>query len=298
MANVSKARTGVLIRTLFEILMAQPEGMRASDAMTALANSVQMTAYEAGEYDSGGRRFDKIVRFATVDCVKAGWFLKEKGIWSITDEGKQAYLAIHDPEQFYRKAVELYWKWRKAQPSEDVGDVDADIESEATKSASITLETAEEAAWGEIEGYLSSMNEYDFQKLIGNLLDAMDYHVAWIAPPGKDGGIDLIAFNDPLGTRPPRIKVQVKRNAKSSRIDVIGLRSFMAVLGDDDVGLFVALSGFTKDAELEARQANRRVTLIDATRLVELWTEHHDKLDDPARRRFPLKPVWFLAAGD
>lgn len=126
----------------------------------------------------------------------------------------------------------------------------------------------------------------------------MDYHVAWIAPPGKDGGIDLIAFNDPLGTRPPRIKVQVKRNAKSSRIDVIGLRSFMAVLGDDDVGLFVALSGFTKDAELEARQANRRVTLIDATRLVELWTEHHDKLDDPARRRFPLKPVWFLAAGD
>lgn len=185
MANVSKARTGVLIRKLFEILMAQPEGMRASDAMTALANSVQMTAYEAGEYDSGGRRFDKIVRFATVDCVKAGWFLKEKGIWSITDEGKQAYLAIHDPEQFYRKAVELYWKWRKAQPSEDVGDVDADIESEATKSASITLETAEEAAWGEIEGYLSSMNEYDFQKLIGNLLDAMDYHVAWIAPPGE-----------------------------------------------------------------------------------------------------------------
>lgn len=298
MPNVTKARTGVLIRKLFEILMAHPEGMRASEAIAKLAGSVEMTPYEEGEYDSGGRRFDKIVRFATVDCVKAGWFLKEKGVWSITEQGAQAYHAIPDPEQFYRRAIELYWKWKKAQPVEDPAGEEDDLASEAGKSASIMLETAEEAAWGEIEAYLAAMNEYDFQKLVGSLLDAMDYHVAWVAPPGKDGGIDLIAFNDPLGTRPPSIKVQVKRNAKSSRIDVTGLRSFLAVLGDDDVGLFVALSGFTKDAELEARQSHRRVTLIDTTRLVELWTEHHAKLDDPARRRFPLKPVWFLAADD
>ena len=107
--------------------------------------------------------------------------------------------------------------------------------------------------------------------------------------------MDLIAFNDPLGTRPPRIKVQVKRNANSAKIDVIGLRSFMAVLGDEDVGLFVALSGFTKDAEYEARQSHRRITLIDTAKLVDLWTVHHAKLDDGARRRLPLKPVWFLA---
>lgn len=116
-----------------------------------------------------------------------------------------------------------------------------------------------------------------------------------MAPPGKDGGTDLIAYNDPLGTKPPRIKVQVKRNANSSRIDVMGLRSFMAVLGEGDVGLFVALSGFTRDAELEARQSHRRVNLIDARKLVELWTAHHVQLDDEARRRLPLKPVWFLA---
>jgi restriction system protein len=55
------------------------------------------------------------------------------------------------------------------------------------------------------------------------------------------------------------------------------------------------MSGFTKDAELEARQSHRRITLIDTTKLVELWTAHHTKLADTARRRFPLKPVWFLA---
>jgi restriction system protein len=292
MANVTKARTGVLIRKLFELLLAQAEGMRASDALNALANAVELTPYEAGDYDSGGRRFEKIVRFATVDCVKAGWLVKEKGIWSVTEHGAQAFQTIKDPEQFYRQAVKLYWNWKKAQPVLDEDDAVEDI---AEKSASITLEQAEEWAWSEIEAYLAAMNEYDFQRLVGNLLSAMGYHVGWIAPPGKDGGVDLLAFTDPLGTRPPRIKVQVKRNANSSKIDVVGLRSFMALLGDGDVGLFVALSGFTKDAELEARQSHRRLTLINTTKLVELWTAHHDKLDDAARRRLPLKPVWFLA---
>lgn len=299
MPEVTKARTGQFIRKLFELLLAQPEGMRAADALAALAKAVELTEYEAGEYDSGGRRFEKIVRFATVGCVKAGWLVKEKGVWSVTEQGQRAYKTIPDPEQFYREAVRLYWQWKKAQPvMEGLGEGDDDIDEVVEKSASITLEKAEESAWYEIETYLAAMNEYDFQKLVGSLLTAMGYHVGWIAPPGKDGGVDLIAYNDPLGTRPPRIKVQVKRNLKSSKIDVTGLRSFMAVLGDGDVGLFVALSGFTRDAEWEARQSHRRVTLLDTTALVDLWTVHYVKLDDSARRRLPLRPVWFLAGED
>ena len=72
----------------------------------------------------------------------------------------------------------------------------------------------------------------------------------------------------------------------------------MAVLGEGDVGLFVALSGFTKDAELEARQSQRRITLIDTAQLVDLWTRHYAALDDSARLRLPLKPVWFLAGDE
>jgi restriction system protein len=115
----------------------------------------------------------------------------------------------------------------------------------------------------------------------------------WRTPPGRDGGIDILAFGDPLGTRPPRIKVQVKRQEGTVSVD--GLRSFMAVLGDDDVGIFVNTGGFTKDAMQEARtQANRRVTLVDLERLFELWVEHYSRLDDEARRRMPLKPIYFL----
>jgi restriction system protein len=138
------------------------------------------------------------------------------------------------------------------------------------------------------------MNPYDLQKLVGSLLKAMRYHVAWIAPPGKDGGVDILAYSDPLGTRPPRIKVQVKR--QKDKVDVDGLRSFMALLGDDDVGIFVCTGGFTKNAADEARtQEKRKVTLLDDERLFDLWIEHYRELDDVARRRLPLRPIWFLA---
>lgn len=295
MAEVTQARTGLLIRKLFEILLNHPDGIRAADALSALASQVQMTPYESGDYASGGRRFERIVRFATVDCVKAGWLIKDKGIWTVSTEGADAFKQHPNPEAFYRRAVQLYWKWRKAQPAPGL---DEDDEEAVEKSATITLEQAEEMAWAEIEVHLAQMPPYEFQDLVASLLKAMGYHVGWVAPPGKDGGIDVIAYNDPLGTRPPRIKVQVKRNANSAKIDVVGLRSFMAVLGDGDVGLFVALSGFTKDAEFEARQSQRRVTLIDTARLVDLWTRHYGTLDDSARLRLPLKPVWFLAGDD
>lgn len=293
MAETTTARKGELLRELLALLRRHPDGLQASDALRQLAEQVTMTQHEAGDYESGTRRFEKIVRFSSIKPVKAGWLVKQQGIWSITEDGMTALTRFPQPEAFYREANRLYRQWRQAQPDSDEA-LEADL---ASGSASITLEQAEEMAWEEISQYLSSMPPYAFQELVASLLKAMGYHVTWIAPPGKDGGVDILAFNDPLGTRPPRIKVQVKRNAGSPRIDVTGLRSFMAVLGEDDVGLFVALSGFTKDAEFEARQSHRRLTLIDARKLVQLWTGHHEHLDDLARQRFPLKPVWFLSSG-
>jgi restriction system protein len=100
-----------------------------------------------------------------------------------------------------------------------------------------------------------------------------------------------------LGTRPPRIKVQVKRQEQSVSVD--GLRSFMALLGDEDVGLFVCTGGFTKDAKAEARtQEKRRITLLNMDTMFDLWVEHYGKLSDQARRRLPLRPIQFLALKD
>jgi restriction system protein len=297
MAEITKKRTGQLLRKLFGFLADQPDGIQARDALKALAASVTMTPYESGTYEStGDRRFEKIVRFATVDCVKAGWMLKHKGIWVVTPEGITALNSMTDPEAFYKEAVRLYnvWKSNQSQLSSTMDTASVSIEEiEPAKETSVTFEQAEEQAWGEIEQYILSMNPYDLQYLVSDLLKAMGYHVGWVSPPGKDGGVDIVAFNDPLGTKPPRIKVQVKRVI--NRVTTESLRSFISLIGNDDVGLFVSTGGFTKDAEDLARvQETRKVTLINLEKLVELWIANYSQLADSARRRLPLTPLYFL----
>jgi restriction system protein len=292
MAEVTRRRTGEFLRTLFEILVKYPDGLQARDALKELESRTTLSDYEAGDYESGGRRFEKIVRFATVDCVKAGWLLKQRGRWMVTEAGRAAYSKYSDSEVFYVEATRLYRLWKRSQVDDD--DVEEESKGNTFREVSITFEQAEEQAWNEVQSHLRSMPPYEFQELVASLLRAMGYYVSWVSPPGKDGGIDILAWSDPLGTRPPRIKVQVKRYSDNVRVD--GLRSFMALLGDEDVGLFVTTAGFTKDAQDEARtQEKRKVTLVDLERLFDLWVEHYPKLDEPSRRRLPLQPIWFLA---
>lgn len=228
MAEITIRRTGELLRVLFEVLLEHPEGIRAKDAIAEVAKRVNLTPYEQGEYPSGGRRYDRIIRFATIDCVRAGWLVKRDGVWFLTERGKQAYESFSDPEKFYREARRLYNQWRSQLRDRE--------EAEEEKTAQALLEEEEEKASSEIERYLSGMNPYDFQRLVAGLLKAMGYHVSWVAPPGKDGGVDIIAWVDPLGTRPPRVKVQVKR--EQSPASVHAVRAFLATLMEGEVGGF------------------------------------------------------------
>ena len=95
----------------------------------------------------------------------------------------------------------------------------------------------------------------------------------------------------------PRTKVQVRR--RKDKINVEGLRSFMTLLGDQDVGIFVSTGGFTSDAESEARtQEKRKVTLLDLEKLFDLWVQHYDKVAESDKRLLPLKPVYYLAPSE
>jgi restriction system protein len=294
-AEINVARRGLFVRTLLDILSRHPDGLPAGAALAALRQQVPPTDYELVTVSSGESRYDNNVRWATTDLRRAGWLAKAKGVWSVTDAGTAAVRAITDPERFYRQVMKQVAASRTTAVTPAGSTTTPPAEPDRTTE--ITFDQAEERAWAEIEQYLRAMPPFEFQDLVADLLKAMGYHIAWKSPPGKDGGIDVIAHNDPLGTRTPRIKVQVKRQLQ--KVDVNGLRSFMAVLGENDVGLFVATGGFTRDSDDEARkQETRKVTLIDLETFFDLWVEHLPKLDDAARRRFPLQPIYFLAPGN
>ena len=286
--GITGKRQGIILQELFKLLEANPDGIQARVAIDTLAKRIDLTDHEKGEYETGGRRFDKILRFATLGPVKAGWMTKNKGLWSITESGQEAIKTFSNSEDFYREASRLYWQWRRAQPESEDSEEDTQ-EREAT----ITFEEAEEQAWNEIGAYLENIDPYNLQNLVAALLEAMGYHVSWISPPGKDAGLDIVAHTDPLGAKPPRIKVQVKR--RKDKIGVEELRSFLALINEGDVGIFVTTGDYSKDAQdLARQQERRRITLIDRTRLVELWIEYNEKLPLEKRDALPLKPIYFL----
>lgn len=290
MAEITRRRSGELVRGVFKILLDFPDGLPAKSVLEKLIDVVPPTDFEKTTYprQPNVRRYEKIVRFSTISSVKAGWLLKDKGHWTLTEAGRKAFNDFRDPEEFSREASRLYQQWAAEQPVEPEIPV-----ADASPDAATTIEEAEEAAWTAIEEHLEQMNPYDFQELVAGLLRAMGYHVVWVSPPGPDKGIDVIAHTDPLGIQGPRIKVQVKRRSDKTNVD--GIRALLALLGEGDVGLFISMGGFTRDAEDEVRrQEKRRLTLVDLKRLFDLWVEHYERIPEVARRLLPIRPVYFL----
>jgi restriction system protein len=181
-------RQGELVAGVFQLLTQQHmDGRPAKEVLARLRAQVPPTPFEANDYPNhpGVNRYEHIVRFSTIPFVKAGWLTKTRGQWSVTDEGSAA-LARHanDPEAFMREAVAHYRQWKKGQP--ETAD---EIETEEVVVAG-RYEEAEEAAFSETIDYVDAMAPYDFQDLVAALLEAMGYHVLWVAPPGPDKGVD------------------------------------------------------------------------------------------------------------
>lgn len=300
--GITTARQGELLRAVFRVLIENPDGLPGRQVLAKMAELVPFTEYESGHYPSNPNDPRGIIatRFWTVNCVKAGWMVKSRTAWQITPEGRAVYDSVTDPGEFARESQRQYEAWKRDQadlvdqPAEDFGTDSSDTE---VLTETMSVEIAEEAAWSSIQAHLTTMDPYEFQDLVAALLQAMGYHVGWVSPPGPDRGLDIVAYTDPLGATGPRIKVQVKRRQDKTNVD--GIRSFLAVLGAHDVGLFISAGGFTADAEREARsQENRRLTLIDLEKLFELWTGHYNHIDDADKGLLPLRPVFFLAPTD
>ena len=295
MAQLTQRRIGELMQAVFHVLSDNPDGLPARQVLEEVERRVQLTDFERSTYPTRPhiRRFEKIVRFATVAPVKAGWIIKDKGQWTLTDAGCQVQQEFSDPATLQRHASRLYRQWHAALAEDDTSSVTTTTEQDMPDAGSI-VEEAEEMAWTQIDDYLRHMNPYDFENLVAALLRSMGYFVEWVSPPGPDSGIDILAHTDPLGAKGPRILVQVKH--RDSKATVEQLRAFLAILGESDVGPFVSIEGFTAEAEKLGRaQERRRIMLIDLKRLFDLWVQHYSHISDADRSLLPLRPIYYLA---
>ncbi len=277
MSEIAPRRIGEFLRIVFVQLWQESAGLPVGDILAHIPEATHLSEYESGISPSTRTpRYEIAIRLATIPYAKAGWLVKSKGRWLLTDDGKRACKNFPSVEAFYEEATLLFDDWQ-----------------ESRSLLALITEAAEETAWEQIRSYLQEMRSYEFQTLVGDLLTAMGYRMAWAAPPEKERGfINFVVHADPLGISSPRIKVHILHSGQPVLFE--GLKTFMSILGDEDAGIFVSSGGFTGSV-LEEAQRSPRLALIDLEAFFDLWVEHYDRLTPAARGRFPLKPINFLS---
>jgi restriction system protein len=296
----------VAIKTIYaalKILKQAGGSLPSSEIMKNIRQTVNFNEWENTRYEKSGHiRWEAIFHFYSIDCVKAGFIRKENGVWYLTEEGEKM-LKSHSPQEILETATLFYRAWAADGKTEKIVDIPEpeieDIELEVgsinyQKQLKVKLEATEEEALAGLKSFLNFKNPYEFQDIIAALLRGMSYFTNFISARGKDGGIDIIAYKDPLGSSPPRTKVQVKHKPES-QITVAEIRSLIGVLNKPgDVGLFVTSGTFSKDAEREARSSHTHVELIDINRFIKLWKEFYNRMPDEDKNMLPIHPIYFL----
>ncbi len=261
------------------------------EVVAEVEKRVQLDEWAKEVYEKSGYiRWQSILHFFSIDCIKAGFLVKKKGMWYLTPEGEKA-LKLGDVG-LLKAAQAAYRKWKEENRTADLAEEEEPTDSQQSQEA--TIHEMEQLAVEGLRKQINQKNAYEFQDLVAALLRGMGYYTPFVAPHGKDGGIDVIAYRDPLGTISPRIKVQIKHRSDTARVEEI--RQLMGLLQKDgDVGIFVSSSGFTPDAKTTARTSHVHVELIDLDRFILLWEEFYSKLNDEDKNLLSLVPIYFYS---
>ena len=295
----SKAVAAKTIYEAFKILKEEGGQLPGKDVIDKISKRLQFTEWEKGTLEKTGNvRWISILHFFTIDCIKAGFLRKVKGIWYLTLEGEQLLQKL-GPVELLDSATTAYRKWRTENKQQSKQEEDIpELEQNTEQVQKANLDQLQEQAIEGIKEYIVQKNAYEFQDLVAALLRAMGYHTPFISPKGKDGGIDIIAYQDPLGIKTPRLKVQVKHYPQNP-IGAEVIRSLKGLVNSgEEVGLCVTSGRFSNEAERFAREANVHIKLIDGAELISLWQQFYPGMNDDDKNLLPLHPIYFLGSND
>lgn len=304
----SKRVAAKTVYETFKILKESGGELSGKEIIELIRKRVDFDNWETEIYEKTGYvRWESILHFYTVDCAKAGYMLKSKGVWYLTKEGEEAMK--EGPVKLLDSASSAYRLWAAnkkikdqepssvVQPSEITVDT-SEIENNNEQLQKAKIEQLQEEATTGIKNFIIQKNPYEFQFIVAALLRAMGYFTPFVAPKGKDGGIDIIAYQDPLGIKTPRLKVQVKHYPENP-IAAEAVRSLKGIINSgEEAGLFITSGRFSSEAARFARDANVHIKLINGEEFISLWQEFYSKMPDEDKSLLPLQSIYFLGSNE
>ena len=285
-------------KTLYAVMLEMKRrggSIPAKDINSFVEGNVELSDWE--KEPAGKRqyiRWTNFFHFHSLGYLKAGYIVKKKGTWYLTPEGEA--VLPKGPEEIMKLSVEAYYAWERSRDAQE-GPKDGSSEDNHESANTINLELLESDARAGIKQFLAAKTPYEFQDIVAALLRAMGYHTPFIAPKGKDGGVDIIAYVDPLGAQTPRIKVQVKHKPETA-IGASDIRALLGVLRQGDIALFVTSGTFSSEARNTSTNSREFIRLIDGDEFIEMWQEYYDKMTDDDKNMLPLKRIAFLGSNE
>lgn len=211
--------------------------------------------------DSGAPRFHNQVCWARQYLVWEGLIgSAQRGIWTLTDKGRQTHLTVKESSDIFRKWVSIHAERRKAKKQNDKNDV----ESSSVDSSD------EDEDDNELLSLLQKMTPNGFERFSKFLLRVYGFERVEVTPIGKDGGIDGFGVLQVNPFVSFKVIFQCKRyKGTVSRSQVGDLRN--AMIGRADKGIMITTGIFSEDAKREAvRDGAPAIELIDGTQLVDM----------------------------
>jgi len=283
--EISPQRINKILKTIFELLWFEPQGLLVTEIIEYLKKSLSFTDYENGAFPFAPNisRFEVIMRVGTIPLVKSGWLEKTKnGRWYITTFGRNAAYKYSNMDDVFSASIEAIREWQ---------------EKEEKRIAIFDTEpftNAQEIASNQIRQYLELLNTKDMQIIITSLLKALGCFNSWDIPINEDNGqFDMVFSLDPIGLKPPRLIVHVAGFSEVTTFEI--LDHYSEKLGPNDVGIYFSFNGFSLDSHQYSLNLKKPIIrLIDLDEFLNLWIANMAKIDQIGIAKFPIHPVHFL----
>lgn len=132
---------------------------------------------------------------------------------------------------------------------------------------------------------------HDLAYLVAEML-RLEGYIVKVAPPGPDGGVDILAAGGRLGLGEDRICVQVKSGDSPAGSDVV-----LKLLGSMQTskartGLLVSLGGVNGPAQKVIDNEFFTLRLWQMPELLKALFDTYSRLSDETRAKLPLKQIW------
>lgn len=160
------------------------------------------------------------------------------------------------------------------------------------------LRDVEDEALNQISDFISRrFKGHELATLVGAILEAQGF-MTLQSPPGRDGGVDIMASRGTLGLSEPRICVQVK--SQKSRVGVNVYRQLKGTMSSIDAthGLLISWAGFKDTVKKEVRKDAFRIKLWGPQELIEQLLKNYEEIDPEIKAALPLKRIWALSPSE